>query len=251
MSGQPSPSKPARPRRFPSRQVTVIVLGLALVLAVAAAAQSTPGFHDSGRLDLVSSAEPTDAAPSVTDRAFDVAFSSRNQVKANAVSTTSVLCDGCHGDARGIQIVFLDRPRRAEVDNVATAWSSCTGCDGSAVSVQIVFMRHGGDLIANNRSLAVNAACDTCATRAAAYQIVLVLPGRQAVPGAFRQQVKQWAARQAATLRRVHGDVPAKESDQLRQPALRQLSGMVTSRVGGRVVHRSVDVQVAPPKRAQ
>jgi hypothetical protein len=218
----------------------VLVCVLALAFTTTSSAHEDHN-HGSGRLDTVSSAQPTDVAPSVSDDAYVARWVDRRTAELDSVATSSATCDGCRGEARTVQVVDARRARHVHADNVATGWSQCTDCGGSAVSVQVVLTRgHRLDLTANNRALAVNTACDGCDSSAAAYQVVLSVRGWVDVRG-LRDEVVDW----------VEAGQPAAEaSPNARslapaggpQDKLEQLSGMVSAQGHATVVQKSVQV---------
>ena len=131
----------------------VLVLGSSMMSSLAHTGQRWQG------IDLTASAHPTEAAPDVTDRAFDVTTSWQRSVRADTSALTSATCDNCSGHSVTLQVVYARWTRDLEVDNAAVAWSSCTHCGGTALSVQVVVVRGTREVTANNRALATNAAC--------------------------------------------------------------------------------------------
>jgi hypothetical protein len=149
------------------------------VAAVVLTAASLPvPLHDSssserGDASLIASAHASDIDQSATDlRAQSVELTKGG--RARAASTASALCDGCSGEARTVQVVYVSSGGGVAADNVAVAWSSCNSCGSSALAVQVVAMRHAGDVVATNRALAVNTACTGCETDSLAIQYILV-----------------------------------------------------------------------------
>ncbi len=125
------------------------------------------------RGDLVASAHASAGVPSPTDERSAV-VRLRDKGRARSTATSSATCDGCHGVASTVEVVYARRG--AVVDNVAAAWASCTGCGARALAVQVVVVSGRGrvDVVATNRALAVNAVCVTCTTDALAVQYVIV-----------------------------------------------------------------------------
>jgi hypothetical protein len=165
------------------------VLGLALTATSSAHEESR---HGSGRLDVVSSAQPTEQEPTVSDEAYVAKWADRYDANLDAVATGSATCDGCRAEARTVQVVDARHSRHVHADNVATAWSQCSDCGGSVVSVQVVLVRgHRLDLTANNRALALNTGCDACDTTSSAYQVVLSARGWVDL-SALRDDVVAW-----------------------------------------------------------
>lgn len=200
-----------------------------------------------GRVDLVSSAQPSEAAPKDRDDATRIVWLRGPGARADAVATSSADCAGCRGEARTVQVVWAGRSPGLRVDNVATAWASCTDCGATAISVQLVLTRHPGGLTANNRALAVNGACTRCTTSAAAYQVVLVT--RHWVDlDELREQLRAWvrdhpagpgpavSQRSATTPRAAQGA----------GPRLRDLAGLIAEQTHGHVVRKAVEVRTGP-----
>ena len=113
----------------------VLVLGSSMMSSLAHTGQRWQG------IDLTASAHPTEAAPDVTDRAFDVTSSWQRSVRADTSALTSATCDNCRGHSATLQVVYARWPRELEVDNAAVAWSSCSHCGGTALSVQVVVVQ--------------------------------------------------------------------------------------------------------------
>ena len=126
------------------RATVVPVVAAALVL-VASIGGSSPAAHPGptqGTLDLLASAHPTAVEPAVTDAVHDVARVRGRDVEADTAALASTTCDGCTGESTALHVVYLSRPQRADLDNVATAWAQeCTGCTSTALSVQVVVVR--------------------------------------------------------------------------------------------------------------
>jgi len=222
-----------------------VVAVLTVVLTTASSAATSWWGRRAGQLDLVTSAQPARATPTVDDEASRLVWVPRDEVKTDAVATASVECAGCHGDARTVQVVDARSSAALRADNVATAWSRCTDCGATAVSVQLVVAARSTEVTANNRALAVNAACSRCGTAAAAYQLVVVAPGSVDLRG-LRAQLRAWV--------RVHGAVPAPPPavhPRSKAPGSRpdtsarldELAALVTEQTHGHVVRRSADAR--------
>ncbi|MGX7677601.1 hypothetical protein ACSMXN_01745 [Jatrophihabitans sp. DSM 45814] len=152
----------------------VILISVALVgVTVAGAADAQFGSYNRN-LEAASAAIPAQAGDSLNDVSMHVEHPSGRTLRASAVATSSLTCDGCHANAVTLQVIYSRGVRALQADNVAAAWSSCTGCQGSALSLQVVIARRAGTVVAGNRSLAVNATCVNCLTAAAAVQIVVI-----------------------------------------------------------------------------
>lgn len=214
-----------------------VVVAALLLTSTSSAAQ----HHGSvGRLDLVSSAQPSERSPLVEDEAYDDQWTSQRRVDADTVATSSATCSGCRGVARTVEVLYVGRARHVHADNVATAWASCTDCGTQALSVQVVLVRGVSDLRADNRALAVNAACAGCDSSAAAYQLVVSTRSRPNIR-TLKKELVAWA----------EGLAPAPGGAALRSAtpqgkagpgSLDDLQVLVTDAAPGRVVKRSVDV---------
>jgi hypothetical protein len=164
----------------------------ALLIPLAVLAGTTASSADtgaSGGTDAVAVAipvQPGDARQATSDRVVDPWG---RAIRATAVATTSVTCDGCTGMAVTTQVLYAGRVTSIRPDNVAAAWSQCTGCSGYALSLQVVIARSVRSVTAGNRSLAVNAACLRCHTAAAAVQIIVVTPLVRELSDSALQQI--------------------------------------------------------------
>lgn len=185
---------------------TVSVSGVAALTAVLLAAAvgltsaTSQADPQRNRLDLTSIAIPTGAQPQVRDTAFDVERLQGRQPGARTSAAATSDCDGCSAVATTLGVVYAEGSRASGFDNVATAWDSCADCSATTVSVQVVVLRHAAQVTANNRALAVNAACTGCHASAAAYQLVVVEPRGRQLSRSDIEQLRQWVDEQADAL---------------------------------------------------
>ncbi|WP_138415169.1 hypothetical protein [Sinomonas gamaensis] len=145
----------------------------------------------SASLDVASSAIPTVALPLVTDSARADTTMGPSSDKAVATATATSNCAGCSGTATTLQTVFVAKGGSAVADNIATAWSSCANCSSSAVSVQIITGENAKAVNVNNRSLALNVACTSCTTTAAALQFVVIGGTDRSLSATTRSLIRQ------------------------------------------------------------
>jgi hypothetical protein len=178
---------------------------VAALVLVASIGGSSPAAHPGptqGTLDLLASAHPTVAEPAVTDAVYDVARARGRDVKADTAALTSTTCDGCSGESTALHVVYVPRPQRADLDNVATAWAQgCVGCTSTALSVQVVVLRGAPTTAPNNRALSLTAACEGCRTSALAFQVVLVSDRATPLSAEALGELQAWFDEQAAALR--------------------------------------------------
>ena len=221
----------------------VLVLGLTAARAVSAREWSPDG--DQGRLDLTASALTGPQQPSATDDAWLDARSERRSAAVKTTASASADCDGCSATATALHIVYLDRPTDAALDNVTVAWSHCVGCSSIAVSVEVVVLRKPQTVRANNRALAVNAACDSCQTAAAAYQLVMVGDRRDRLSRSDVEQLREWVAAQAAAMRtEPTPDAAGTSTVALGVSPLDQLEALLADGLGGATtLERDADVK--------
>ena len=181
------------------------VYGVLCLTLVSGSASATARRHDTSErkdLDLTASAQPSSALATTADTASDITWSSRREVKADTVATSTATCDGCTGDSTALQVLYLPRATQADLDNSAVAWATqCLDCGATALSVQVVVLRGGSTLVPNNRAMAVNAACERCGSAAAAFQLVVVAPRVHRLPSESLAQLQSWFDQQAAALR--------------------------------------------------
>ncbi|KQV77416.1 hypothetical protein ASC64_00765 [Nocardioides sp. Root122] len=187
------------------RSVVLAAVTTAVVL-VATIGGSSPAAHPDGRIgavDLLSSAHPSVAVPTVVDRAYEGRGWLRGtDVSADAAAITSATCDGCAGESTTLQVVYAGRARLARLDNVATAWAQgCVRCTGTALSVQVVVLRGRPTTVPDNRALSVTAACEGCRTSALAFQVVLVADDAEPMGAGELAGLRSWFDEQAAVLR--------------------------------------------------
>lgn len=222
------------------RYAAAAAVGSAL-LAGTSGAGPAPGPRTS-RSDVVSSAHPTPTAPTVHEETVRTAWVLGSRSRANAVATTSAICDGCRGTAVSVQVVEVIRGRQVEADNVATAWARCRDCTVDAVSVQVVLLHRPAALTTNNRALAVTGDCQRCSARSAAYQVVMDATGHSPDLRRLREEVAAWATRRpgaADTRPRLRSDTSAPAS----QRRLAGLERRVTALVDGAVLSSGAAVR--------
>jgi len=214
------------------------VVGTTLLAGASGAVAPAPAALPS-RSDVVSSAHPTAADPTVRQETVRTAGILGLRPRVNAVATTSATCAGCRGDAVAVQVVEVMGGWRVAADNVATAWARCRGCTADAVSVQLVLLHRSGGLTTNNRALAVTGDCRRCSAGAAAYQIVLDATGAPANLDRLRDEVAAWAAQQPGateTAPRSRTRAVARRPQEL----LSELERQVTRFVDGAVLESRV-----------
>lgn len=185
-----------------SAVVPVVVAALVLVASIGGSSPAAHPGPTQGTLDLLASAHPTAVEPVVADAAHDVVRARGRDVEADTAALTSTTCDGCTGEGTALHVVYLSRPQRADLDNVATAWAQeCTGCTSTALSVQVVVVRGAPTLAPNNRALSLTAACQGCRTSALAFQVVLAADRATPLSADALGELRAWFDEQAAALR--------------------------------------------------
>jgi hypothetical protein len=206
-----------------TRRAAVAYAALGALLIVVAAGAASPAVHpDLGprSVDLVSSAQPSSTEPVISDVAFDESRVRGQDVKADAVATTSATCDGCTGDSTTLQVLYLPRSESARLDNTATAWAqACSDCTATALSVQVVVLRGGPFAVPNNRALAVSAACEGCRVAAAAFQLVVVGDRAKALSPEALAELRAWVDEQSAALRAALVATPLPTSEPTPEPS--------------------------------
>jgi hypothetical protein len=190
-----------RLRRHPRRLALLAALTAVLLVSVGSSASQADRIVPRLNKDLTAAAHPSMAKPDVADEAFASSWPLWSSVKADTSATASAICDGCHGDAVALQILYVDKARNAEVDNVAVAWAQCQDCRATATSVQLVVVRSGRDLAANNRALSANAACEKCLSSTLALQLVVLDPDGERLSREAEQELRAWVADQAESLK--------------------------------------------------
>lgn len=231
----------SRPGRL-VRRVAVVLAAVLATGALASASSGADGRHD--RLDLTSIAISTSAQPQVRDNAFDSERLHGRTSDAETSATANAECDGCTATATTLGIVYVDGGRAANLDNVATAWDSCTDCTTASVSVQVVVVRRAQQVTANNRALALNVACQSCRSSAAAYQIVLLEPHGKRLSGNDVQALQNWVQAQADAMAG-----PARQSmlraapNGSNQGALSDLEQQLQSALGATTLDKSSEVK--------
>jgi hypothetical protein len=235
-----------------SRTVVLAVVSSLLVTVVAVATGSA------GRpvvsmwqqsVDLAATALPSPAHSQVRDSAVQVRRSHARAVQADANATGSAGCDGCSAEGEALQVLYLNRPHAAVLDNVATAWSAeCDDCRSSALSVQVVVLRNGTGVRANNRALAANLACSRCSTQAAAYQLVVLTSGTDRLDGKQMARLRAWVGVQRRALRQGTVDAAARSSARPQPPAAdtSRIEDLVVGALGGTALVADVDLSGGP-----
>lgn len=200
-------------------------------------------------IDLAASALSSPDGLNVRDDAYDEARSRRRAARVDTTSSAASTCDDCTAEGTALHIVYVDRPSEAVLDNVAAAWATCTGCRATTLSVQVVIVRQPQTVQANNRALAVNAACERCRTEAAAFQLVVIGDRKDRLSWSARQELKLWVEAQAADLRGEAGIAATADGDESpAAAALDELEALVTGELGGgQAIERDVDVQTTTP----
>jgi hypothetical protein len=180
------------------RAAVILIVSVSVVVAGGLPAAAAPRTDNH---DLVAAAGPT--PPQTSDTDFATAFERAHgrKVKADAVATATSDCDSCTASATTVQVIYLGKAKTASLHNVATAWSNCGGCRSTSVSVQLIVTRSSTSLTARNDALAVNVNCSSCATAAAAYQLIVVTDNKDHTLSARgRAQLKALALELAAQL---------------------------------------------------
>jgi hypothetical protein len=188
------------PLRRPVAQVlAVAVVVLLLGSGTAASMPFAAGIEDG---DLVASAQADADEPVTLDEAVQTMWPRGAGARADAVSTASATCDGCHARAVTVQVIRADRGWRwsADADNVATAWAACHDCTAAAVAVQVVLVGRAGRVDVDNRALAVTAGCTRCSVDAVAYQLVVKPDTLGDGPAVLQQRLLAWARTQPEAL---------------------------------------------------
>lgn len=224
--------------RRPARQVAAGVV-VALLLGTASAA-SAPLRLGPGRGDLVASAQADIDDPTVLDEAVRTTWPRGTASQAQAMSTASATCDGCHARAVTVQVMLADRGWRwsADADNVATAWATCRDCTAQAVAVQLVLVSRAPLLEVNNRALAVTAGCTRCTVDAVAYQLVVQAGATGVDSGALEQRLLAWARTEPAP---SPAPPPGARTERRQaEDRLTTLESAVVDLVGGSVLRSSV-----------
>ncbi|MBD8868836.1 hypothetical protein [Nocardioides donggukensis] len=193
----------ARARQaHPSRRRLGVLLALtALLLGSLAVSSQAHPRHRVKNLDLTAAAHPTEANPTVLDKASRTKWIGWRPLAVDTSATSSATCDGCRGDAVTLQLVYAHRPGDVALDNAAVAWSQCTDCRATALSVQVVMVRGGHEVTANNRALALNAACEGCLSNSLAVQLVVLDADGDELSHEAEDALRAWVDEQAAALR--------------------------------------------------
>ncbi|HLN79245.1 MAG TPA: hypothetical protein VK204_19535 [Nocardioidaceae bacterium] len=229
----------------------LLVLAVALGTAAATAAlgpsaQSEPSWQVRRNVDLTGSALAGRGDLHAVDAAYRAVRVPYRRVKADTTANASATCDGCSADATALQILYLDGESGSTVDNVAAAWSRCRGCRATALSVQVVVVRGRPSIQANNRALAVNAACRHCHTASAAFQVVVAGERGPRFTSADRRKLRRWVAEQAMILR-VDDSGPASRraagGHASRRAQLRELDRIVNGALGTTTLQRRAQLR--------
>jgi hypothetical protein len=218
-----------------------ILVTACLMFGATGATQASSRHLDD--LDLASSADP--APPHISDVDLAVSFDRAHgrKVKADAAATASTTCDNCTGKATTVQVIYLGNTRHASTHNVATAWSSCRDCRATAVSVQLVVMRPGTSLTARNRALAVNAACESCATTSAAYQLIVVTKSARMLSPDGKARLQELASQLASQLQPA-GLSTARAARTAKQADVPSVDSLVRAELQPTSVRRHLDVKI-------
>lgn len=203
------------------------------------------------RTDLTATALTGPQRPAVVDDVVGGGHGGPGPAKVDTTASAAADCDGCSADASALHVVYLDRPTDAVLANVAVAWSRCAGCRSTSLSVQVVVLRSPAALRADNRALAVNAACQQCRTTAVAYQLVVVGGRGERISRSARRDLEAWVATLAGQLRETGGVAPTGRSLAAADPSapdataadLAELERLVAGDLdGARTVRRDADV---------
>jgi hypothetical protein len=236
-----------------------VALALATVLAGSTFGPSDRSDWD-GRdraVDLTASALTSPGQPNVVDDVVSEGRAWPRRAKVDTTASAAADCDACSADASTLHVVYLDRPTEAVLANVGVAWSRCTACRATALSVQVVVLRSPLQVRADNRALAVNAACDRCRTTSVAYQLVVVGGRGDRLSRSAHRELEQWVADLAAQLRDTSDAAGTALRSDPTSPgvdALGELEQLVDGGLGGaETVQRDVDVDTGtgePPVSA-
>lgn len=191
---------------------SVVVSAVLLVVGATGSSPAARPVPDTRNPDLLASAHPTSARPTVSDDAFDVTRLRGFDASADTAALTSTTCDACDGQSTALHVVYAPRSQRVGLDNVATAWAQeCTGCVSTALSVQVAVVRSGLAVSPNNRALAVNVACQGCHTAALAFQVVMATEHPEPMSDAELAALQAWVADQETALRAIVSAAPTEE----------------------------------------
>lgn len=229
--------------------VAAVLLALWLGNGVVPASPGQAPGRPGQPLDLAATALTGPDSPHVTDDAYDLVRSGHGEANVDSTASSSADCDGCTADATLVHVVYLDRPTETTLDNVTVASSQCSDCRATAISVQVVVLRSPQLVRANNRAMAVNVGCEGCLAAAAAFQLVVVGSRWERVSPAALDELRRWAAEQAAALRGEPSvDASLVGLEDPAQAALDQLEALVSEELGGSTaLERDADLQVAVP----
>lgn len=212
-------------------RAAVAPLVVSALLLVATAGGSSPAAHpdpEPRALDLLASAHPTSAEPTVSDVAFDHVRARGRAVQADTAALTSTTCEGCAGESSALHVVYVPRGREARLDNVANAWvQECQWCTSAALSVQVVVLRGRPVAVPNNRAVSLTAACFSCRTSALAFQVVLVADHATALSDEAVAELQAWFDEQVAVVRSMVA-FPAGETQPEPQPEPEPTDGTTT-----------------------
>jgi hypothetical protein len=219
-----------RLRRHPGRLALLALLTGVLLVSVGSSSSQADRVVPRLNKDLTAAAHPSAVKPDVVDEAFNSSSPLWSAVKADTSAIASANCDGCHGDAVALQVLYVDKARNAEVDNAAVAWSECQDCRSTATSVQLVVIRYGRDITANNRALSANAACESCLSGTLALQLVVIDPDGERLTRAEEQELRAWVEEQAQALKSPPRAAAARRTANARTVA--SLEGLVNRDLG-------------------
>ena len=242
----------------------LVPVAAAAVIGVGLASGALPprgqeaALSASARGELTAAALAAPDSPDVVDDALSRFHASRGLGDVDTAASAHAGCDGCSATATALHIAYLDRPTVATVDNVTVAWSQCQDCSATAVSVQVVILRSPQTVRANNRALAVNAACAGCRTAAAAYQLVVVGGRHDRLTATDVEQLRRWIADRVAALQAVPATVGSAAPAASAAAPLDQLEALVGGAIGGATtLQRDAEVRTAedttpePPRQQE
>ena len=201
-----------------------LLAGVAAITALTALAGSTGQAEASGtgsgpKVTAVALANPGPGNTKVDKQDVQLDRTWSRSVDVDTVAQASATCDGCSALAATGHVIVAKTSARIQTDNVATAWNQCTGCTSTALSIQVVVGRAPRSLVAANRALAVNAACEDCESRAAAYQFVLLGAARDELTPRARDLIDQVRQLMAAALQAPEPAAAAAPAPQARSLA--------------------------------
>ena len=227
------------------RRVAPAALLVLLLLVVSAipSSQANSRLSWSADVDLTAAVIAYEDASRVDDAAYNEGWRPHRQVQAETTATGTVDCDGCSGTATALQILYLNRPRTATLENISTAATSCADCSNTSVSVQVVVLRSVHELRANNRALAVSMDCDACRTASSAFQLVVVDRDAGRLSAEARRELRAFVAEQVALARQAPASAGLRGAEQPTEPRaeLNTLAKLVNADLGSTTLKADVD----------